>query len=182
MGDIILVIDMQQGFTDYGKWTTATLTSKIAGLLERGIFDGVIASKFVNGKNSVYERLMSWSGLETEEEREIPPEILRHADAVIEKRGYSFVSADLIQCICQLNGGPYPERVFLAGVDTDCCVLSTAVSLFERNIRPIVLTRYVDLNGGRESHKAGLQCLRRLIGDRQLSDAEPRTKEELKEI
>lgn len=35
-----------------------------------------------------------------------------------------------------------PEKVFLAGDDTDCCVLASALRLMESGVRPVVLTRY----------------------------------------
>lgn len=73
-----------------------------------------------------------------------------------------------LQRLCQLNDGQLPRKVYLAGVDTDCCVLTTATSLFENNIRPIVLTKYCASNGGPQSHEAGILCLKRLIGEKQL--------------
>ncbi|MDR4235666.1 hypothetical protein, partial [Priestia megaterium] len=72
-----------------------------------------------------------------------------------------------------------PKKVFIIGADTDCCVLTIATALFENNIRPIVLTKYVDSNGGSESHKAGLLVLKRLIGKNQLVDVDPASREDL---
>lgn len=64
--------------------------------------------------------------------------------------------------------GIFPEKLFVAGADTDCCVLKIAADLFENNIRPVVLTNYFDSNGGSESHLAGITCMKRLIGEKQL--------------
>lgn len=61
-----------------------------------------------------------------------------------------------------------PESLFICGIDTDCCVISTAVNLFEIGIRPIVLTQYCASNGGESSHQATLTCLGRLIGSHHL--------------
>ena len=58
------------------------------------------------------------------------------------------------------------------GADTDCCVLTTATTLFEHNIRPVVLTSYCASNGGDKSHEAGVLCMKRLIGKGQLVDIE----------
>lgn len=180
MKNIVIVVDMQKGFARYSQ--TVTLTNKIANLLERGIFDIVIATKFMNAENSMYEKMFRWKRLETEEERAIPTEILKHVDYVAEKYIYNCVNGNFIQRLCQLNGGEYPKKVFLIGADTDCCVMTIATSLFENNIRPIVLTHYVDSNGGAESHEAGLLCMRRLIGEKQLTDIDPCSAEELDRI
>jgi nicotinamidase-related amidase len=90
------------------------------------------------------------------------------------------VNPNFIQRLCQLNGGEFPECVFIVGIDTDCCVLSIATALFETNIRPIVLTGYCASNGGMESHDAGIQCMKRLIGERQLMEKEILSIEDLK--
>ncbi len=71
-----------------------------------------------------------------------------------------------------MNNGAYPEKIFITGADTDCCVLTIATALFEHNIKPVVLTRYRDSNGGSVSHEAGTACMTRLIGEEQLVDKE----------
>lgn len=180
MKNILIVVDMQRGFLGYGK--AAQLTNRVIELLDTGIFDAVIATRFLNDENSIYEKLFNWKHLETEDERAIPDEIMEYVDYVSDKHIYNCVNASFIQRLCQLNGGDYPEKVFVVGVDTDCCVLTIATSLYENNIRPIVLTQYVDSNGGKESHEAGLLCMKRLIGEKQLSDVIPETIDDLDNV
>ena len=103
-------------------------------------------------------------------------------DYVVEKYIYNCINANFIQRLCQLNDGTYPEKVFVIGADTDCCVLTIATALFENNIRPVVLTKYCDSNGGESSHKAGILSMERLIGEKQLVDIEPTLKDELNNI
>ena len=88
---------------------------------------------------------------------------------------YSCVNADFLQLLSQCSNGKYPEQVFIAGVDTDCCVLKTATDFFEHNIRPVVLTEYCYSNGGQQSHEAGILCMKRLIGEKQLIKAQINT-------
>ena len=159
---------MQKGFTSSDH--TAYLKEKIANLLEQNIFDIVIATRFLNEDNSIFEQLHSWKYLKEEMERELVEEIEPYIDYVEDKYIYTCVNANFIQRLCQLNGGQYPTRIFLAGVDTDCCVLTTAVDLFENNIRPIVLTDYCASNGGAESHKAAIICMKRLLGKKQIKE------------
>ena len=81
-----------------------------------------------------------------------------------------------------MNNGAYPEKIFITGADTDCCVLTIATALFEHNIKPVVLTRYCDSNGGSVSHEAGIACMTRLIGEEQLVDKEITGPEELETL
>lgn len=180
MKNIVIVVDMQNGFARYEQ--TISLTEKIAALLDRKLFDVVIATRFLNDDHSMYEKLFGWERLKTEEERKIPDSILKHVDYVADKYIYNCVNPGFIQRLCELNDGVYPEKVFVVGADTDCCVLTVATALFENNIRPVVLTKFCDSNGGPASHEAGILCMKRLIGKGQLVDIEPVSKEELDKI
>lgn len=103
-------------------------------------------------------------------------------DYIEDKYIYNCVNADFFQNLCQLNDGEVPKNIFIIGADTDCCVLTIATSLFEYNIRPIVLTEYCNSNGGPESHVAGIRCMKRLIGEKQLVEKEILSIEDLNEI
>ncbi len=92
------------------------------------------------------------------------------------------MTANFIQRLCQLNDGVFLEKVFVVGVDTDCCVMMLATALFEYNIRSIVLTKYCASNGGTESHNAGKTCMKRLIGEKQLIQEEITSVEDLEAI
>ena len=168
MKNILVVVDMQNGFARYDQ----TITKQIKGLLDLNIFDSVVATRFLNGTNSIYEKLFGWNKLESEDEQALVDGYEDHIDFIFDKYIYNCVNASFIQKICQLNDGIYPEKIFIVGVDTDCCVLAIATGLFEHNIRPVVLTQYCDSNGGPDSHQAGLLCMKRLIGESQLIDIE----------
>lgn len=170
MKNILLIVDLQNGFAR--KDCTIELVDKIKNILQQNIFDVVIATRFLNCDHSTYEQLLGWDKLKTENEREIISCIQEHLDYVFDKSIYNCVNSNFIQKVCQMNEGKYPEKIFIVGADTDCCVLTIATSLFECNIRPIILTKYCNSNGGYDSHQAGLLCLKRLIGDKQLIDAE----------
>ncbi len=180
MKNILLIVDMQKGFLQSDR--TKELLSKVEALLNKNIFDVVIATRFFNADNSIFEKSFGWTGLKREEEQEIPLELRKHIDYFEDKYIYNCVNSNFVQRLCQLNGGNYPEKIFIVGVDTECCVLTIATSLFENNIRPIVLSEYVDSNGGKESHIAGLIALRRLIGENQISGIKLERKNQLKTI
>ena len=177
MKNILIIVDMQEGFICDTQ--IKQLKNNVVELLEKNIFDVVIATRFLNEKDSIYEKLFDWKQLEQKEERHISNDIMEHVDYVADKYIYNCVNTSFIQRLCQLNEGIYPEKVFIVGVDTDCCVLSIATALYENNIRPIVLTKYVGSTGGNKSHEAGLLCMKRLIGEKQLSDIIPKTSEDI---
>lgn len=168
MKNILLLIDMQVGFTQDP--VTNQLVHKTKELLDQQLFDAVIATQFVNAKNSIYEQLMNWTECSTEQEIAIRSELLPYATEVVTKTIYSCISPNFLQRLCQINDGVYPKKIFLAGVDTDSCVLKTAVDLFENNIRPIVLTDFCYSSGGQKFHDAGIVCMQRLLGEKQLID------------
>lgn len=180
MKQIIIVIDMQNGFTN--SKNTKKLSDGISNLLQRNLFDVVIATRFHNYKNSMYEKCLFWDKLQNEEEIRITEQLEKYIDLIVDKRTYNCVNQEFIKKLCQLNEGEKPEKVFVVGVDTDCCVLTIATSLFENGIRPVVLTQYVASNGGDDSHRAGLTVLKRLIGEKQLCNKDPMDLMELNKI
>ena len=56
MKNILIVIDMQKGFARYEQ--TINLASRIGELLNMEVFDKVVATRFLNSDNSVYESLL----------------------------------------------------------------------------------------------------------------------------
>lgn len=166
MRNILILVDMQNGFCK--KEYIKVVAERIEELLGRGLFDYVISTEYVNYDNSTFEKLIGWHGLKNDVDIKLYGSFANYANEIVEKTIYSCVNNNFIQRLCQINDGTFPKKVFLIGVDTDCCVLKTAVDLFEYNIRPIVLTNYCSSCGGPEAHLAGLTCLRRLIGEKQL--------------
>lgn len=170
MKRILLLVDMQYGFT--GNEQTKEVAGRIQNLLDLGLFDLVIATRFLNEDNSMYEQLLGWNRLKIESERAIINGYSKYIDHIFDKYLYTCVDRNFLQKVYQLNEGHYPEKIYVAGADTDCCVLKVATDLFENSIRPVVLTKYCASNGGQNSHEAGLLCMRRLVGEKQLVDVE----------
>jgi len=107
----------------------------------------------------------------TKEEIAVPEELAIHVDKYIDKHTYNCVDDKFVEILKAANIGKIPEKVYLCGVDTDCCVLMIAGALFERGIIPIILEKYIDSTGGIKSHKAGLKALERLVGKQNISKA-----------
>ncbi|MBQ8209284.1 MAG: cysteine hydrolase [Clostridia bacterium] len=160
MKKFLLVIDIQRGFINEN---TACVKEKIDSLIRSKAFDCVIASVYRNYRGSPISSFMGWREMMTDEEQELVGEAA-NADYFINKTTYSAYCDELAEILKTENGGTMPDCVYIAGVDTECCVLMTAAELFEKGIRPVVLTDYCGSTGGNDSHNAGILSLESIIG------------------
>lgn len=152
-----MIIDVQNGFVSD---KTKDVLPNIERLME--LFDGklVIASQFINKPGGPFDKIMGWHRLVTEPETDLIPFVSDKASLVIKKNIYSCCTEQVKELLSEHK----IDVVYIAGIDTDCCVLKTAIDLFEMNIRPIVVVDCSASNGGDESHKAALKVLERNIG------------------
>ena len=180
MNSILLVIDVQNGFQRNQE--TKDNAAKIADLLRAGLFDKIIATKFVNRPESPYYQWLHWSRLVDVPDIELLDELQSNSNIVLEKHYYNCERESFIAALKECNDGHLPEIVFVCGTDTDCCVQINATTLFEMGIHPIVLIDYCASNGGPESHKAGLTVMRRTLGKKHLISGEVHFKEEIENI
>lgn len=162
MKHFLLVIDLQKGFIREG--VNSYVEDRISKLCDTKAFDCVVTSIYKNYEGSPISRLMGWNKLMTKAEQEVCEGFKDKYDYSFTKTTYSAYCDELIGILKSQNGGELPEAVFLAGVDTECCVLMTATELFEAGIRPILLADYCGAAGGVETHNAGLRSMESLIG------------------
>lgn len=157
----LLVIDVQKGFVSE---KTSHIVPKIIEKMEEFQNELVIATKFINVKNSAYQKFLNWYRLSESPEIDILDDIKTRSNYVIEKQVYTSWCEELKELFLKHD----VSEVYLAGIDTDCCVLKTAIDLFENDIRPIVLKDCCASNGGEESHLAAIKVMERTIGRNQL--------------
>lgn len=156
----LLVIDLQNGFINEH---TAHIPLRVGTLLDRhaSAFSPIIFTQFKNTSDSIFARCLHWGGMTQPEEQALHPQVAAYAERyyTVEKAGYSALNraTDLLL--------KDPLVVYLVGVDTDACVLKTALDLFDRGIETYVLTRYVASSGGPDMHQHGLEILKRSIGE-----------------
>lgn len=155
--ECLMIIDVQNGFVSNN---TKDVLPNIRKLMEK--FDNklIIASQFFNIPGGPFDTIMDWHRLVAEPETDLIPFVAEKASLVIQKNIYSCCTSQVKELLS--NEGI--DTVYIAGIDTDCCVLKTAIDLFEMAIRPIVVADCSASNGGNESHKAALKVLERNIG------------------
>ena len=153
---ILLAVDMQNGFL-----TTPETEAVLENVVENAdLFDQVWATRFFN-RNPNFSRQVNWdemvSGAETELDSSLTPVVSKTFD----KPSYSPPADDLIQAL--KNEGI--TTVAVAGVDTDACVMDTALELFDAGIETYVVSDGSASSGGTEYHEAGIKLLERNIGE-----------------
>ena len=79
---------------------------------------------------------------------------------MVKKHGYSPFSGTGLAAELERIGA---NTVLVFGIDTDVCVLSTAVGLFELGLHPIVVADLCASTGGTAAHIAALTILLRYI-------------------
>lgn len=160
MKRFLLVVDIQQGFINEN---TREVKNRIDELIEKHVFDVVIATVYQNYNHSPISEFMGWNEMTSPEEQMLSGEVI-NADYFVYKSVYSAYNDFLTEILRTENGGELPESICVCGVDTQCCVLMTAADLFEASIRPVVLTYYCASSCGEESHNAGIISMQSIIG------------------
>lgn len=157
MTDCLVIIDIQYGFLINKE--TKEIPYKVRNLLKEKSFDHIVATKFLNKENSPFERFMDWHDVM---EDEIHPEILKVAEKTFDKNLYTCFNEEFEKYIKDNN----IDKLYFIGVDTDACVLKSAIDCFERNIDFEVLVDFCASSGGEEYHNAAIKVLERTIGEK----------------
>lgn len=175
----LIVVDLQQGFITPD---SAHVIPVIAATARRWLDDGgmVVFTRFLNYPDSPYERLLGWREMQEPPATSLAGELAELAAheraAVVDKRTYSALTPQS----WALLGMQRVTDLYLCGLDTDGCVLATALAAFDSGLTPWVLEDAVATSAAThpaDVHAAGLLIMSRLIGPGQLimaAEARPR--------
>jgi nicotinamidase-related amidase len=162
----LLVVDVQKGFiNDF----TRHIPPRIANLIERGGFEPILFTRFINSEGSAYRRLLDWHECGESPEIDLADEVSPFSDPALtfSRPGYAGISDELAAYLKAHE----IEEIAIAGIDTDMCVLKVAMDAFDHGIKPVVFADCCASTSGLQSHFAGLAVLARNIGANQLQDA-----------
>ena len=159
----LLIVDVQAGFVNDA---TKHIVSAVEALQSR--YDRVYATRFINAQDSPHRNWIDWHRF-----GEDSPEIelafsVGDDTVVVDKNTYTCVDDEFLSDLRKHK----IEEVHICGIDTDACVLKSAVDLFEAGIRPVVLANACASHAGQEFHEYALRILRRLIGKAQIDEAQ----------
>jgi nicotinamidase-related amidase len=164
---VLVVVDVQNGFVTEG---SRHVVPVITDLVERWQASGgdTVFTRYINYEGSPYQRLIKWNELMTSPQIDIVPELIPYADkatAIIDKRVYSVFADDNGRRLISERGW---TNIYICGIDTDGCVLKTAVDAFELNLTPWVIEDASASHNGATVHEMGVFITQRLIGRGQI--------------
>jgi nicotinamidase-related amidase len=164
-------IDLQDGFlndaireSDY-----EARVEKFLAALDK---EQVILTRFVNTPGSSFERFLDWPEMQAGD----PSTALLGS---LESGGYQVFEKSTytawLPAVAEKARSMDAREIVLFGLDSDACVLKTALDVFEAGYVPVVLADLSHSSGGEQRHHAGMKLLRTLIGTRQIirSDTMP---------
>lgn len=157
MKQILLIVDVQVGFVGEEQ---QPVVDGVKNLLEKVSFDDVVFTRFINEPDGLFISQLNWADMQGGPEIEIVPELRPYAKQVFDKSTYSALTPSLLEHLKQTQ----PDVVYVAGLETDACVMQTSLSLFDAGYHVKVLGDLVHTGAGSQIHKAGLAMLRRNIG------------------
>lgn len=162
---VLVVVDVQNGFvTDESKHVVLVISRLVAEWLDRG--RDVVFTRYLNYNDSPFEKIMGWSKLKDSPEIDIVDELKNLsnlATAVIDKQIYTLFDEKGIA----LAESRQWTDMFVCGIDTEVCVLKTAVDAFERGIRAWLVTDASASHSGQAPHDAGVLVGQKMIGRQQ---------------
>lgn len=161
MPNCLVIIDVQKGFITP---RTKHVVPRITELAGSGYYNHVVATRFQNVPDGPYERFLGWDGFMDEASQEIAPDVMRFVERVFVKYTYTCFTTEFDDYI-RRNG---IDCLYMCGVDTDACVLKSAIDAFERNIECKVIVDCCASDGDSEVHEAAVCILERTIGESQL--------------
>ena len=121
--NILVVVDMQKGFINKNN---EFLIKNIAKIVKLDKFDKIIATQFVNYKDSQYERFLQWTAIKSSPEVDLAVNLPKGTE-VLQKTSYALPSE-----IFSGGGIKQGDKVYLCGTDYEACVLAIAYQLFDR--------------------------------------------------
>ncbi|PZS20504.1 MAG: hydrolase [Pseudonocardiales bacterium] len=163
---VLVVVDVQNGFiTEHSQ----PVVPVIADLVRRwqAAHGDVVFTRYLNYPGSPFERLIGWTkmtdGPETELVTELAPYVGPHTP-VVDKYIYTLFTPEGTRLVDERGW----TDLYVCGIDTEICVLKTAVDAFEHDLTPWILKDACASHSGPEAHTAGLFIAGRFIGANQI--------------
>lgn len=156
---IILLVDIQEG----------CINNELRGLprdIEKHVknfdYDLVIATRFINKNDSLHKNDIKVKDMTVfSPKAKLVEPIDQIADFVLMKSTYSSLTEDVYKLLEKNK----VKQVYVAGLNTETSILATAYDLFDKGIKPIVLSNLCNTTSGRDINSKALDILRIAIGD-----------------
>lgn len=159
----LFIVDVQNGFINQH---TKDLPSLISNFLSQVEFKNQFFIKFINEVNSPFRKWIFWDKMSSPSETDIPNILKELEIPFLVKKNYS-PFAENNNLIYQLRESGVNE-IYILGLETDICILKTAVDAFELKFRPFVLAEFCRSCSGQFAHESALKLMPKFIGRNQV--------------
>ena len=156
MAKALIVIDVQNGFITK---SSKHVVPRIKKLLERKTFDIIIFTQFINAPQSPFRKIKNWHKVATSPEIDIVDELQPFAYNIFKKYIYSAFTPEFELFLRKNN----ISQLYICGIDTECCVLKTAVDAFEKGYEPFLLANCCASHESKKYHSLGITLFERLV-------------------
>ena len=160
MENLLLIIDMQEGFRN------AKSEIILPNLLKlKNSFKGkIVFSKFVNTKNSLFEKQLNWTKFQNNEDKKLFSELQTSNNIELEHDTYTVLNKKLKEFIIKNK----ITKIYLCGIYTDVCIIKTAMDLFDNNIKTFVIEDACNSLHRKISHDSAIDSLKHILGKKQI--------------
>ena len=154
--EALIIVDMQNGFNT--NLDTQEVEEKLSNFVKNK-YDMIIATKFVNKDSSMFVKQLNYHKMFDIEDTDFLSIVKELYDVQVPKNGY-----DGSDQIVNILKNTTVDTVYVIGFDTDGCVLSTALGLFDKGYKIKIIEELCASSGGEDVHQAALAVLERCIG------------------
>lgn len=156
---IILLVDIQEGYMND---ELRSLPRDIEKHIKNYEYDLVIATRFINKNDSLHKADINIREMTVfSSKAKLVEPIEKISDFVLMKSTYTSLTED----VAKLLEKNEVKQVYLAGLNTETSILATALDLFDKGIKPVVLSHLCNTTNGKKINDAALEILRIAVGD-----------------
>lgn len=160
---LLCIVDMQQGLLTPEIQPVILNCEKLAEEFCQSK-QPVFCSRLLNNTGSPFERYLDCQRLMDKQGQQLFSGVAHYANKTFVKYGYSVWTPAFAQAVKNKQ----ISQIYFSGLDTDACILSSALEAFDRGIEPFVIEDACTSTGGNDYHNIGLACLARNIGDKRI--------------
>jgi len=156
----LLIIDLQKYFINEN---TESLPEKIANFIEKYKFNYTLFFQFFNSSNSNFVKIHHWNKMFGPPETDIVNELSQYltGNNLFKKYSFSVFRAEGFNEFMKEN---LVNELYLCGIDTDACVLISAMEAFERGFDAKVIEDLCGSHSGIEYHRKAIDLLEKNLG------------------
>lgn len=155
---LLLVIDVQNGFINEN---TKQVPEALIKHVKNYHYDLIIATRFINKVDSLYQTELNMKEMTMlSPKTKLAQGIGELADIVIMRSTYTALTEDVIRLLSK-NA---LDQVYIAGLNIESSIMATAFNLFDRDIKPIILSQLCGTAKGENMKQSALEMLAHNIG------------------